>query len=589
MQAGSGLSRLADQEGFLVAYPQGLRQPEDGGRTGWDPSGPLDPYAHGIDDGLFVSDVLNAIQAGYCVDPRRIAATGISNGGSMTGYLACVLAGRIAAFMPVEGVFFQIPTGCHPVHPAAILDVHVPTDPVAPYAGVPSRGSPDYYALAIPAWLHSWALRDGCRAGPEMDSPSPWVTVLRWTECPGSVAVTGYRLAFGGHSWFRALGALTGDKLILRFLAAHPLTRPVPHWSPRQAALVPALTAPRIAVASLRQFDVPTARAEPFDITAGPDGSMWFTEFRADKIGRISPSGKITEYQVPTPGAEPYQITIGPDRSVWFTEYNSASIGRVTPSGRVTQIKLPHPSGGGAGIASGPGAAVWVSDPVSFVDRINPAGRLTRTKLPAGGFPFAIAATRTGEIFLNEGTGYFEYSRVLLRLRLGSAIAPALTLPDDRSNIDALATGPHGAVWFTDFGTSQIGELLPGGRLRLFPSKAPTPDSATSPAAQITLCGSPSRRASSAESPWAGRSVNWRFPYPAAIPTGLPADLAARFGSPKPGPARSRASPCANLDSDAAPAPGTSARAGNPARPPAFSMIVPIRGPGVLKPATIDG
>jgi len=28
-------------------------------------------------------------------------------------------------------------------------------------------------------------------------------------------------------------------------------------------------------------------------------------------------------------------------------------------------------------------------------------------------------------------------------------------------------------VWFTDFGTSQIGELLPGGGLRLFPSMAP--------------------------------------------------------------------------------------------------------------------
>ena len=28
-------------------------------------------------------------------------------------------------------------------------------------------------------------------------------------------------------------------------------------------------------------------------------------------------------------------------------------------------------------------------------------------------------------------------------------------------------------MWFTDFGTSQIGELFPGGRLRLFPSMAP--------------------------------------------------------------------------------------------------------------------
>ena len=43
----------------------------------------------------------------------------LSNGGSMVGYLACELADRIAAFAPVEGVFFQIPGGCHPDHPAA--------------------------------------------------------------------------------------------------------------------------------------------------------------------------------------------------------------------------------------------------------------------------------------------------------------------------------------------------------------------------------------------------------------------------------------------------------------------------------------
>ena len=59
---------------------------------GWDASGPRDPEAHGIDDGLFVSDVLTAIQARYCVDPGRIAAAGFSNSAGLVGYLACVLA-----------------------------------------------------------------------------------------------------------------------------------------------------------------------------------------------------------------------------------------------------------------------------------------------------------------------------------------------------------------------------------------------------------------------------------------------------------------------------------------------------------------
>ena len=472
MQAGSGLSGLADRDGFLVAYPQGLVQDHGKGPAGWDVSGPRDPFADGIDDGLFVSDVLTAVQAGYCVDPRRIAATGMSNGGGLAGYLACVLAARIAVFVPVEGEFNQIPGGCHPAHPAAILDVHVTADPVAPYAGVPSRGSPDYYALAIPAWLRAWAFRDGCQAGPQVYSASPHVTAVRWTGCPDGAAVSGYRLASGGHSWFGALGALNGDTLILAFLAAHPLAGPVPHWAPRLLAPAPALTAPRIT-ASLRQFRVPTPGAEPFDITAGPDGSMWFTEFHADKIGRISPSGTISEYRVPTPGAGPYQIAAGPGGTMWFTEYNTAKIGRVSRGGQVTEITLPEPSLGGDGITQGPGHTVWVADPAGYADTISVAGHISRTRLPGtGGVPFAILARAGGDAMVSEFTGYFEHSRLLLDIQPGRPPATALMLPGTLSDIDALAAGPGESVWFTDFGASQIGELRPDGTVRLFPDQA---------------------------------------------------------------------------------------------------------------------
>ena len=35
--------------------------------------------------------------------------------------------------------------------------------------------------------------------------------------------------------------------------------------------------------------------ADPFGITAGPDGNLWFTE-SAGRIGRITPSGVVTEF-----------------------------------------------------------------------------------------------------------------------------------------------------------------------------------------------------------------------------------------------------------------------------------------------------
>jgi streptogramin lyase len=43
------------------------------------------------------------------------------------------------------------------------------------------------------------------------------------------------------------------------------------------------------------EFTVPTARSQPFAITSGPDGAMWFTEMIGAKIGRITTAGVITE------------------------------------------------------------------------------------------------------------------------------------------------------------------------------------------------------------------------------------------------------------------------------------------------------
>ena len=476
MQAQTGLSALADQRGFLVAYPQGLALPGSPGRVGWAASGPRDPEARGVDDGLFVSDLLTVIQARYCIDPDRIAAAGFSNGAGLVGYLACVLAGRISAFAAVEAEFFEIPGGCRPVHPASILDVHVVTDPVAPYAGVPARGSPDYFAPPVPAWLQSWARRDGCRDGPVTFVRSAAAAGERWSGCDDATAVTGYRLAAGGHSWPPALGGIPGTQEIADFLAAHPLRLAAAGWSPHPSAPVPPPAARVLRVRSVRQFPLPTPGAGPVDIARGPGGTIWFTEFNADKIGRIGPGGRLTEFRVPTTAAEPYQISVAPDGAMWFTEYNTTRIGRIGPDGRVTEVALPRGSAGGLGITPGPGGRdgiVWVADPAGELDRVTASRLAGRTPVhTGGGIPFAVARGPGGTAWVSSFTGYFEHGRVLEHLR-GPAGPRVVTLADPASDVDALTAGPAGSVWFTDWGTGKIGELAAGGRLRLFADPSP--------------------------------------------------------------------------------------------------------------------
>lgn len=61
------------------------------------------------------------------------------------------------------------------------------------------------------------------------------------------------------------------------------------------------------------EYTVPTANSEPEGITAGSDGALWFTEYRAGQIGRITTSGSFKEYTIPDSYANAASITSGSD------------------------------------------------------------------------------------------------------------------------------------------------------------------------------------------------------------------------------------------------------------------------------------
>ncbi len=90
---------------------------------------------------------------------------------------------------------------------------------------------------------------------------------------------------------------------------------------------------------ALVQFPIPTSNADAHNIVLGADQNMWFTESLANKIGRITPSGVVTEYDVPTPNAYPSGIAGPPQLGcpgsahgyLWFTEAgNSPAVARLT-------------------------------------------------------------------------------------------------------------------------------------------------------------------------------------------------------------------------------------------------------------------
>ncbi|HEX8036911.1 MAG TPA: SMP-30/gluconolactonase/LRE family protein [Ktedonobacterales bacterium] len=80
-----------------------------------------------------------------------------------------------------------------------------------------------------------------------------------------------------------------------------------------------------------KDFGLPMPNSEPLSITTDPDGNLWFVERSTNRIGRITPTGAITEFPVPTHNAGLYSITAGPDGNLWFTERTAGKIGRIHP------------------------------------------------------------------------------------------------------------------------------------------------------------------------------------------------------------------------------------------------------------------
>src|SRR5258708_37196367 len=62
-----------------------------------------------------------------------------------------------------------------------------------------------------------------------------------------------------------------------------------------------------------KEFAIATTPTSfPWGITSGPDGALWFTERFADKIGRITTAGAVTEFPIPTSPGGPALIVSGP-------------------------------------------------------------------------------------------------------------------------------------------------------------------------------------------------------------------------------------------------------------------------------------
>src|SRR2546430_17467753 len=112
-----------------------------------------------------------------------------------------------------------------------------------------------------------------------------------------------------------------------RRMVRRSVMRRLAGWLPLTASI-----AVMAAEVSIEEWDVPTENSRPHDPAVAPDGALWFTEQRANKLGRLEPrTGQMREFLLPTPGSGPHGLVADREGNIWFTAISKGYVGKLDP------------------------------------------------------------------------------------------------------------------------------------------------------------------------------------------------------------------------------------------------------------------
>lgn len=223
----SGFSSQSDAAGFIVVYPQG-----SGEAKSWNGGHCCGEAAKtNVDDTGFVRALIGELSTGINIDPKRIYATGFSNGAILTYRLACELSDLIAAVGPVSATqVLQDMQSCQPERPVAVIHFHgTEDDPNPYYGGVTLAG---FQFVPVETAIQFWVDFNGCPLQPQR-SESGSIRNELYSPCGSGSAVELYTIAGGKHAWpgGEAVNQVMGEPnmeisatvLMWEFFLSHPM------------------------------------------------------------------------------------------------------------------------------------------------------------------------------------------------------------------------------------------------------------------------------------------------------------------------------------------------------------------------------
>ncbi|MCB1551476.1 MAG: prolyl oligopeptidase family serine peptidase [Alphaproteobacteria bacterium] len=161
-----GLITKSDREGFIVVFPNGYSKFKSGKFATWNAGECCgDARDKKIDDVGFSKKIVSNLKHQMNIDPDKIYAIGMSNGGMMAHRLACEAADIFKAVASVTGT--ESTLSCHPSRPISVLHIHALNDTHVLFNGGAGKGSfkdpskvTDF--TSVPETIARWVSRDRC-------------------------------------------------------------------------------------------------------------------------------------------------------------------------------------------------------------------------------------------------------------------------------------------------------------------------------------------------------------------------------------------------------------------------------------------
>jgi polyhydroxybutyrate depolymerase len=180
-------NELAENEGFIVVYPQGIN-------NDWNVGFEQD-YDTGTNDVAFIKVLIEKLIKNYPIDKNNIYATGLSRGGFFIQRLVAELPGQIKGFVSVGAPMpIEVKNRMQSNEPVKVMYVHGTSDNI-----VAINGKKDAY-LSVDQCISYWKVRN------KEQEKTNIVTINKLDDettvaIKNNGTVTEILIENGGHTW----------------------------------------------------------------------------------------------------------------------------------------------------------------------------------------------------------------------------------------------------------------------------------------------------------------------------------------------------------------------------------------------------